>query len=240
MSESEHRIVFESLGAFALGALPDDERTRAAAHIATCPVCAEDAAALERAATRLIDVVPSREPSPELRDRIMAVVESEATLLRAASTPRPRPARTSTRPRLAAWRSPGSMRWVAAGAALLVAGAILGAVLPSGGGPATRTLEAQVGRGQAWVVTKGGDAKLVIAGLPAPTGDKVYEVWVQHGSGPAQPAARNPADATFVVRSGQVDIPGHLARGDRVLVTAEPAGGSRQPTGVPVVVTARE
>ncbi|MDX6641585.1 MAG: hypothetical protein QOF12_2596 [Solirubrobacteraceae bacterium] len=238
MSESEHRVVFESLGAFALGALPDDERELAAAHIAICPVCAEDAAALQRAATRLIDVVPSREPSPELRDRIMTVVESEATLLRAASTPRARIGRE--RPRLAAWRSPGSMRWVAAGAALLVIGAILGAVLPSGSGPATRTLEAQVGRGQAWVVTTSGEAQLVVNDLPAPARGRVYEVWVQHGTGPARPAARNPVDATFVLRSGRVDIPAHLTRDDRVMVTAEPAGGSRQPTGVPIVVTARD
>lgn len=238
MSESEHRIVFENLGAFVLGALPDDERERAAAHIKTCPVCAEDAAALQRAATRLIDVVPSREPSPEVRDRIMAVVESEATLLRAASTARVRTGRE--RPRLAAWRSPGSMRWVAAGAALLVIGAILGAVLPSGGGPATRTLEAQVGHGQAWVVTKSGEARLVVNDLPAPARGKVYEIWVQHGAGPARPAARSLADATFLVRSGQVAIPAPVGPGDRVMVTAEPAGGSPQPTGVPVVVTARE
>src|SRR4051794_24571411 len=122
MSETEHRIAFESLGAYALGALPEPERRMVAAHIETCPVCAEDATALQRAATGLIDTVPVLEPPPELRDRIMAVVESEAQLLRAAAEPDREPARVS---RLAgSWGGPLRLRLVAAAAALLVVGGV--------------------------------------------------------------------------------------------------------------------
>ena len=238
MSSAEHTTVFDNLGAYALGALHDHEREQVASHIESCPICAEDAASLQRAATRLIDVVPSLEPSPALRDRIMAVVESEAELLRAAAAPRVVAPRVRRRLTLS-WR-PESMRWVAAGAALLAVGAVLGAVLPGGGGgTSTRTLEAQVGHGHAWVETRGGSAQLVVNDLPTPPANRVYEVWVQHGRDAAQPDASDLRDALFVVRSGKVDIPARLERGDRVMVTAEPAGGSRQPTSIPVVITSR-
>jgi anti-sigma factor RsiW len=237
MSESEHQVVFENLGAYALGALPDSEHDQVVAHLETCPICAEDAAAMQRAATRLIDVVPGLEPSPAVRDRIMAVVEPEAALLRAASAP-PEPARRERRG-LAAWLSPGSMRWVGAGATLLVIGAVLGAVLPTGGGSATRTLSADVGRGHAWVETRDGRSQLVVRDLPAPARGRVYEVWIQHGNGTARPAASRLSNAVFVVRSGRVDIPTQLVSGDRVMVTQEPAGGSAKPTSIPVVITTR-
>ena len=55
MNEAEHRFAFESLGAYALGAMPDAERERIGVHIADCPICAEDVAQLERGASRLVD-----------------------------------------------------------------------------------------------------------------------------------------------------------------------------------------
>jgi anti-sigma-K factor RskA len=239
MSASEHHTAFDNLGAFALGALPDDERELVADHIESCPICAEDAASLQRAATRLMDIVPSLEPSPAVRDRIMAIVEPEAALLRAANAPRSQPRRE--RRRFAATFAPSSLRWVAAGAALLAIGAALGSTLPGGdaGSPATRTLDAQVGHGHAWVETDHGRAQLVVNDLPAPPAHKVYEVWIQHGSEPARPDASNLRNALFVVGSGKIDIPAHLEPGDRVMVTAEPAGGSQQPTSIPVVITSR-
>jgi hypothetical protein len=45
-----------------------------------------------------------------------------------------------------------------------------------------------------------------------------------------------PTRALFVVRSGSVTIPGGIKGADQVLVTAEPAGGSLQPTMQPVII----
>ncbi len=238
MTESEHRRIFDSLGAFALGALADSERDAVAAHIETCPVCAEDASAMQRAATRLIDVVPMLEPAPDLRARIMAVVEPEAALLRAASTS-PQEARVRPARRGAAWADALSLRWASAAAALLILGGVLGATVlgRDGGGTRTRTLEASVGRGHAWVEVTNGQAHLVVNGLRAPSGGRVYEMWVQHGREDPRPASTNLADTLFVVRSGRIDIPARLATGDRVMVTAEPRSGSHTPTTIPVVIT---
>ncbi|MCW2991252.1 MAG: hypothetical protein JWM73_1846 [Solirubrobacterales bacterium] len=237
MSESEHTEVFDSLGAYALGALPDGERGRVAAHLATCPVCAEDAASLERAAARLIDVVPIVEPSPALRDRIMAVVEPEAALLRATrrAPEEVRIGASARRP----WFEALSLRWAATAAALLIGGGVVGAaVWSSGGGTHTRTLSAEVGRSHAWVELSGDQAHLVVDRMAAPTRGKVYELWIKSGDAAPRPASEDLSQAVFVVGSGRVEIPAKLQSGDRVMVTEEPPGGSRIPSAAPVVITA--
>jgi len=243
MTESEHRRAFDSLGAYALGALADSEREAVAAHIETCPVCAEDASAMQRAATRLIDVVPMLAPAADLRNRIMAVVEPEAALLRAASTS-PREVRVTAPRRRGAWADAFSLRWASTAAALLILGGLLGATVLGGdssssdGAGKTRTLEASVGRGHAWVEVTNGQARLVVNGLRPPSEGRVYEMWVQHGSEDPRPASNHLADTLFVVRSGRIDIPARLGAGDRVMVTAEPRSGSHTPTTIPVVITA--
>ena len=69
--------------------------------------------------------------------------------------------------------------------------------------------------------------------MPAPPAGRVYQVWLVHGK--EQP---RPTHTLFTVpRDGraQVDIMESLKGTDRVLVTAEPSGGSAQPTSEPVV-----
>jgi len=233
MSADEHHEIFESLGAYALGALPDAEREAVAAHLETCPICAEDAASLQGAAAGLVETVALVEPPPELRGRIMAVVESEAALLRAAAGERPEPAAPRRR---ASWSGPSAARWAAAAAALLVVGGIVGALVQGGGGSSsTRTLQASAGSAaqRAYVALQGDHAQLVVDNLAAPPAHKVYELWVQHGTQAPQPAG------LFVVRTGRVDVSMRVGSGDRVMVTAEPPGGSMEPTGTPVVVSQR-
>jgi anti-sigma-K factor RskA len=228
---TEHHDVFESLGAFVLGALPEQERARVAAHLEECPICAEDAAALQRAATGLLEDVPMVEPPPELRDRIMAVVESEASLLRAASPSVPAPRRRMS------LSGPG-LRWVATAAAALVVGGLVG-VTAFDGGTDTRTIAAEVGRGHAWIEQDDDQSYLVVDGLDSPGKGKVYELWIQTGDEAPRPAHDDLSQAVFMVQSGRVEIPARLEEGDRIMVTAENAGGSRVPTSTPVVVTQR-
>ena len=232
MNDNEHRLAYDSLGAYALGALPDAERERIAAHIETCPICAEDVAQLERGATRLVDTVPAVEPPPELRGRIMAVVEKEAALIRATSQP-PEEQRSEPRRRFGST----SLRWAMAAAAALVVGIVVGSQGIGGGDSGTtRTLNASA---HARVEVSDGRAQLVLDGLSSPGAGRVYEMWIQSGDAAPRPASDNLSDAVFVVRSGKVDIPAHLSKGDRVMVTSEPAGGSRAPTTQPIVVTSR-
>ncbi len=65
--------------------------------------------------------------------------------------------------------------------------------------------------------------------MPAPPADRIYQVWLERAH-----RAPIPTDALFGVnRAGDaaVAVPGNLHGVARVLVTAEPLGGS--PNGVP-------
>ena len=233
-----HEAAAEALGAYALGALPDDEAAPVEAHLRECDRCREDLAALRIAVEALPTAVPPANAPPELGDRVMAVVRAEAELLQAAGgeadRPPAAPRRRSLRPLLA---RPAIAAALAGGLALA---AILGFVIGggTGSGGSGRTIQAQVtpvagarATTSAAVRVDHRRATLLVRDMPEPPTEKVYEVWVKHGG-----AAPVPAGTTFVVRSGDIPIAHSVGRGDRVLVTAEPKGGSSTPTSPPMIV----
>ncbi len=72
----------ESLGAYALGHLSDEERASLEAHLEGCPACRAEAAALGSVATLLPHADPERFgpaplPPPELGKRIAATIDAE-------------------------------------------------------------------------------------------------------------------------------------------------------------------
>jgi anti-sigma-K factor RskA len=80
----------------------------------------------------------------------------------------------------------------------------------------------------------GGRGELVISNMVPPPPGRIYELWREHAGGPPEPT-----NALFdVTRQGSADVtvPGPLTRIARVLVTAEPQGGSQAPTRAPVIV----
>ena len=81
MSACAHR---DDAGSYVLRALPDDEHERFEAHLASCEACRREVADLQMAADTLPLAAVQVGPPPELRERIMAVVRSEAELLNAA------------------------------------------------------------------------------------------------------------------------------------------------------------
>jgi anti-sigma-K factor RskA len=214
-----------------LGALPDDERREFERHLAQCVRCREEVAALRPAVEALPLAAQPVVPPPELRDRIMTVVESEAQLLQAAGEQADRPPRRERR----RWNAFGGLRpaFVAAMAALVLAVGVGGYLIGNAGGGGARVVAAKVmfPAAQASVRTEGGAASLQLANMPAPPRGRVYQVWLKRDGRMPQPTR-----ALFVVRSGSVTIPGGIKGADQVLVTAEPAGGSLQPTTQPVIV----
>jgi Anti-sigma-K factor rskA len=79
----------------------------------------------------------------------------------------------------------------------------------------------------------GTSAELVVSGMPEPPIGEVYEVWLNHASGPPQPT-----DALFTVTStgdGTAEIPGTLRGVREVMITSEPLGGSSSPTSAAVL-----
>lgn len=72
----------ESLGAYALGHLPDEERASLEAHLESCPDCRAEAESLVAIAQRLPDADPAHfgpapAPPPELAQRIAATIGAE-------------------------------------------------------------------------------------------------------------------------------------------------------------------
>ena len=237
MNDCEHR---ENVASYVLGALPDDEHERFAAHLATCQNCQAAVAELQVASDALPLATVQLQPPAELKDRIMAVVRSEAELRQAAEGVDPRPA-----------AEPGKRPWwrgrflglgaipAAVAASLIVAVLVAGGILLSGGGGETRTVPGQVliasaPTARAALKVSNDATKLTVSGMPAPPAGKVYQVWLK----PPMQAPR-PTKALFRVDSkGDADVQiqnGRLKGIEQVLVTAEPDGGSRAPTSDPVI-----
>lgn len=238
--------VHDDLGAYLLGALEGDELERFEAHLGGCVACREEVEALRGAVDLLPAAATPVEPPPELRGRIMAVVNAEAQVL-AASGPDAdaAPERSGRRGWLSGLLArPGLAAAAAAGAFALAAagGFAIGALSEGGGAGAGRTVAAQVtppaGRGaRAQVVVRSGRATLQVAGFRAPAPGREYQVWVTRGRS-ATPIATTALFVTGQDGSATVRVPGNVRGVSRVMVTPEPRGGSRTgvPSSAPIVV----
>jgi anti-sigma-K factor RskA len=217
----------DDVAAYALGALPDVEAARMREHLATCRRCTAELAELQPVVDRLPAAVPAAIASPALKGRVMSVVNGEAELLRAAGPSADRPPAAEPRRRRFALPS-----LAGAGAVGLAAAAVIVAIVAIGSGGSTQRVTRGITRYQnASVVLRqsGAHAELDVANMPPPGANRIYQVWLEHGSEPPRPT-----DALFGVnRSGDasVAVPGDLHGVQHVLVTAEPLGGS--PNGKP-------
>ncbi len=86
VTEREHHEYQEMLGAYALGALPDDEREALEEHLLTCDECNAELGELLVAAHSLPLSVEERAPSADLRERIRAAAVAEAESIEPGST----------------------------------------------------------------------------------------------------------------------------------------------------------
>jgi Anti-sigma-K factor rskA/Putative zinc-finger len=238
---TDHERWADSLGAWLLGALPDDDAEGFRAHLATCAICRDDAESLRVAVDALPASAPPATPPPALKARVMTIVEREAALLHAAGPEADR-AKAPRRRR----RFPG-LSGLALRPALAVPLVLLLLVL--GGGAAllgrdafdsgSRVVVARVNPelngARASLEVEGNHARLVGRRLPAPPPGHIYQVWLDRGG-----ASPVPTSALFSTRtdgSASVDVPGSLHGVRAVMVTAEPSGGSEKPTGH-IIITA--
>jgi anti-sigma-K factor RskA len=235
MSEDDERLHDEA-AAWVLGALDNAEAAEFVRRMEASPEVRKEVAELQEAADALPFSVAPVGPPPELRDRIMAVVESEAELLHATGARADRP----YRPRTPWWRSLLRPLPVAATACvLLLAGLAAGLLIDGGGSESARTVAAQVtGEGTAnataQVEIDADHAELVVDGMRSPGAGHVYQVWYVR-DGQSDPV---PAGALFDVDSsgqGAAALPGGVDDVASVLVSVEPAGGSQKPTTQPVI-----
>jgi anti-sigma-K factor RskA len=234
MNDCDHTI---DAGAWVLGALDEPEAARYGEHLRECARCREEVASLGTAAAALPLATEQIAPSPELKSRIMRVVESEAQLLRASGPDADRVA-PKRRRRLFATFPLRSLPAAGLAAVMLAVGVTAGVLLSNDSAPETRTVQATVATagGRAVLRITDGHAKLEVMGMRNPARGRVYQVWLKRGNGAPQPT-----DALFNVNvrgHGHVEIPGSVAGVDQIMVTSEPQGGSVVPSTKPVITAA--
>ena len=232
----DHDRWADSLGAWMLGALPEDEVDGFRAHLAACADCRADAESLRVAVDALPASAPPMTPPPALKGRVMAVVEREASLLEAAGpeADRAQPPRRRRRfPRLAGLtlRPALALRARAAAAGHRRRRRAARPRRPSTRTPApsSRASIPSSSGARASLEVDGDRARLVGASCPAPPAGHVYQVWLDRGG-----AAPEPTSALFSTRSdgsASVDVPGSLDGVRAVMVTDEPNGGSLEADG---------
>jgi anti-sigma-K factor RskA len=233
-----HERFDELKDAYALGALPEQERRELEEYLAAHPERQAEIDELGNVASLLALSPQEQEPPPELRRSIMDVVEAEAQ--------RP-PART--RSWLAGVRELLSVKNLAlAAAALLVIGLfswnmllqdqvqdLQGQVASLQESQETRMV-ALAGTGAAQqaqvevILIKDHKAVLTAEDMPSVPKNKTYQIWVIEGDVP-QPSGLFKPDGGTV--AAVVEKP--LDEDDVIAITIEPDGGSQQPTTDPVL-----
>jgi hypothetical protein len=210
---SDHARHQDEVGAYLLGALSDLERHAFERHLAGCAECLEELERLRPAAEALPGSVVQLEAPPGLKKRLMAEVEGDSDVI--ALRPRRR-------------------RTFLAVAAVLLLGLVVGIGVAQLGGDDERTVTATVARAMPQaggsLEISGDDATLNLHDMPELGGERVYQVWLQHGE-------RLVPTRTFEVGSsgrGNVAFQG-VEDADGVYVTREERGGAQVPSENPIV-----
>jgi anti-sigma-K factor RskA len=237
-NDAGHERHGESVAAYLLGALPDLEAQAFERHLMGCERCRDELEQLRPAVEALPHAPIPVQPPPSLKASLMETVRSEAQgdarpglVSRLGERIR---ARTALRPLPA-------MAWVSA---VLILG-FVGGVGASGllGGnedPAiyTASVSSSVSQGSASLEVDpdgGHGAVMSVSGMPTlPSAQQkaVYQLWLVRGDD-------NPApSSTFSVGAdgtGRGAITENMRGVDAVLVTREPAGGSKVPSEEPII-----
>ncbi|OIJ65280.1 anti-sigma factor [Streptomyces mangrovisoli] len=234
-------------GAYALHALPDDERAAFESHLPGCEGCEQEVAEFAATAARL-GLATTVQARPAMRERVLGRV----TTVRQVS-PEAAPVE---RARRGAARGRAVSRWALAAcvaAATAFAGTAVwqyeraqdahqqaaradryadevAGVLTA---PDARSHSARVAGGTGAVVVSAsrGRAVFVSAGMRRPSHGEVYQLWFADGGKMRSAGLMDPGRSSqAVLMRGPVD--GASAVG----VTVEPAGGSPQPTSAPIAL----
>jgi anti-sigma-K factor RskA len=226
MSENGHERHRDELAAYLLGALEPGEAAELERHLAGCEECRAELEWLRPAVQLLPEAVPRVEAPPELRGRLIEQVRSEAASAAAPQAPR-------------RWQVRGwSLRPIVGLAALVLAVAAVGAYAigsgDSGGGKTTTAVAGHSPGVVAEVVRDGSSGTLHLANLHQLPSDKVLQAWVERDGRVVSaktlfvPNQDGTASATIDDMEGV----------QTVMVTAEPRGGSTQPTSPAIVSVA--
>jgi anti-sigma-K factor RskA len=221
MNEIEHEGHRDELAAYLLGALEPGEAAALEQHLAGCEECCAELEWLRPAVLSLPEAVEATEAPAGLRARIMGEIEADAKAKQAPSG--------------FGWkrRSPGLRSLAGLAVVALLAAAFAGYAIRDGdgGSDATTVTVGKPPAVTAEMIREGDSGTLRLANLHQLPADEVLQAWVQRGERveSAKTLFVPNADGTATAVIGDMDGV------DAVMVTAEPSGGSEQPTGEPIV-----
>lgn len=220
-----HDEYIDDIALLSLNALSEAQAAPVRAHIKQCEACALEYRRLREVADvlPLAGVTPQTPPpAAELKRRVMAIAEQRM--------PTPRPRAFVLAPYLLA-------------AACLVAAIVMGALyanvnhrvgeqnatIADLASPASERYRVIGGD----VVRSGGHVYIVLRGAPPPPSGKVYQAWTLPSG-----SKRMAPSVTFVPKDGRIllRLPVNARKTSAVAVSAEPPGGSAQPTSKPLFV----
>jgi len=256
MSEMNNEIFEDLKDAYVLDALPDEERRIFEEYLSAHPERQAEIDELGAVAGLLAFAPHEQEPPPQLRSRIMGIVESEAA---------PRDARrASVFTRF--WDFLGARGLALGAAALLVIGLFSWNLLLQG---QVGDLQGQVQNSQGQVKDLRGQVQeaqtqrrveqtptialagswadqganvevasidqdqviLVAKNMPSVPDNRTCQIWVIKGASPPSPSGLFQPDGNMTA----TPITSPIEKADTIAVTVEPAGGSDQPTTKPVL-----
>lgn len=217
MNVVQHERWSEDLAAYMLGALEPDEAVEFERHLEGCEQCRAEVQWFEPAVQTLPEAVELQEPPRSLRKSLMAEVRADVRPEKKAAP------RWSWRPALAF----AAMVLVVAAAA----GYEIGKDGSGSGGGASTVVSRQPDGITVRMVREGDGGMLRLAHVRQLPPGKVLEAWVR------REGKVEPVPALFVPdRDGRASTTIADMRGvDTVMVTAEPRGGSEEPTSEPIV-----
>ena len=242
MSVERHDFHQESVGAYLLGALDEHELQSFEAHLDECPVCRDEVLRLRPAAEALPRSVMPVAPPPGLKVALMAEVERD--LRERGEAPAGSRVLEAVRERLATVGNAltgmrPAVAWVGAAFVLLVGIAMGYGATEITSEDQGRTVAASVDPkavpvGSGSLLVPGDESKgaiLRVHGMPTLDKDSVYQVWVRRGR-------ETISESLFSVGAGgegAAAVSKDLEDADVVMVTREPAGGSRAPSEPPIL-----
>ena len=218
---SENPDCGQDAAAYVLGALEPDEAEAFRRHLEDCAVCRDEVGSLRHVVDALPMAAPQYPVPRGLRRRVIGAARRE-----------PRHTNGTARASPARWPARAPALALAGGLAAIIVAVVVAVALVSGGSSGARVIQASTGNAELRIAS--GRGELIVRDLPQVPAGQIYQVWLAR---PNHPLA--PTPALFGVTTGgqaYVGIPGDLSGVSEVLVTPEPAGGTKVPTHAPVIV----
>jgi anti-sigma-K factor RskA len=223
-------------GAYALDALPEQERETFRRHMARCPSCQQEVRELQSTAARLGAVADEPPPAP-LKARVMELAARTRQL-----PPHPVEDASQVVTPFRRRRVPLLAAAAALVAIALAGGFALGSWLDDDqaqdqiaavlGSDDARTDQVDLtGGGTLTLISSAEQDKVVVTAqdLPEPGENEVYQLWIVDDAG-----VRSAEEFFYGSGQGQVRLLDDIDETQQVAITREPEGGSDQPTMDPL------